>query len=48
MRLFDNLNAEGITIVLVTHESDIAAHAKRQVKFLDGQLVSDHLTEVAA
>lgn len=45
MRLFGELNAEGITIVLVTHEQDIAAHAKRQVRFLDGQLVSDHLTE---
>lgn len=45
MKLFDDLNREGITIVLVTHEQDIAEHAKRQVKFLDGQIVSDHLTE---
>lgn len=44
MRLFGELNADGITIVLVTHEPDIAAHAKRQVRFLDGQIVSDHLT----
>ena len=44
MRLFGELNAEGITIVIVTHEPDIAAHAKRQVKFLDGEIVSDHLT----
>jgi putative ABC transport system ATP-binding protein len=48
MRLFGELNAEGITIVLVTHEPDIAAHAKRQVRFLDGQLVSDHLTAPVA
>ena len=41
MRLFGDLNAEGITIVLVTHEQDIAAHCKRQVRFLDGQIVSD-------
>lgn len=47
MRLFGELNAEGITIVLVTHEPDIAAHAKRQVRFLDGRLVSDQLTEAA-
>ncbi len=47
MRLFGELNGEGITIVLVTHESDIAAHAKRQVRFLDGQLVSDQLTAKA-
>ena len=45
MRLFGELNAEGITIVIVTHEPDIAAHAKRQVRFLDGELISDHLTE---
>ena len=48
MRLFAELNGEGITIVLVTHESDIAAHAKRQVRFRDGVIVSDQLTEVAA
>jgi hypothetical protein len=31
--------------VLVTHEQDIAAHAKRQVRFLDGRLVSDQATD---
>ena len=46
MRLFEELNGEGITIVLVTHEPDIAAHCKRQVRFLDGQIVSDQLTVV--
>ena len=45
MRLFGELNDEGITIVLVTHEPDVAAHAKRQVKFLDGEIVSDQLTQ---
>ena len=45
MALFGELNSEGITVVLVTHEPDIAAHAKRQVRFLDGHIVSDHLTE---
>ncbi|HOI52255.1 MAG TPA: ABC transporter ATP-binding protein, partial [Azonexus sp.] len=44
MRLFGELNGDGITIVLVTHEPDIAAHARRQVRFLDGRIVSDHLT----
>jgi putative ABC transport system ATP-binding protein len=44
MALFGELNREGITVVLVTHEPDIAAHARRQVRFLDGQIVSDHLT----
>jgi putative ABC transport system ATP-binding protein len=44
MALFDQLNREGITIVLVTHEEDIARHSKRQVHFLDGSLISDQLT----
>jgi putative ABC transport system ATP-binding protein len=42
MRLFSKLNAEhGITILLVTHEPDIAAYAKRIVTFRDGRIVSD-------
>jgi len=41
MALFSELNADGISIVLVTHESDIAAHASRQVRFLDGRIVQD-------
>ncbi|HEX5337463.1 MAG TPA: ABC transporter ATP-binding protein [Gallionella sp.] len=45
MRLFEALNREGITIVLVTHEADIAQHAQRQVRFVDGRIVSDHATQ---
>ena len=45
MALFESLNREGITIVLVTHEADIAHHAKRQVRFHDGRIVSDELTQ---
>lgn len=41
MALFESLNDEGITVVLVTHESDVADHAKRQVRFRDGCIVSD-------
>ncbi len=48
MALFGQLNDEGITIVLVTHEADIAAHAKRQVRFLDGHIVSDVATPARA
>jgi putative ABC transport system ATP-binding protein len=44
MKLFEELNREGITIVLVTHEEDIAQHAQRQVRFLDGRIISDHAT----
>lgn len=48
MRLFAELNEDGITIVLVTHEPDIAAHASRQVRFLDGCIVSDQQTGASA
>ncbi|MDO9011025.1 MAG: ABC transporter ATP-binding protein [Gallionella sp.] len=48
MALFDALNLEGITIVLVTHEADIARHAKRQVHFHDGRIVSDELAQESA
>jgi putative ABC transport system ATP-binding protein len=44
MALFQSLNREGITIVLVTHEPDVAGHARRQVRFLDGRIVSDQPT----
>jgi putative ABC transport system ATP-binding protein len=40
----DRLNQElGLTIVMVTHEADIAAHAQRTIRFLDGHLASDTL-----
>jgi putative ABC transport system ATP-binding protein len=41
MVLFDELNRAGNTIVLVTHEEDIAAHASRTVRLLDGRVVMD-------
>jgi len=48
MALFGALNREGITIVLVTHEHDVARHAARQVRFLDGRIISDERTAAAA
>jgi len=41
MDLFNALNEEGITIIVVTHENDIADHASRQIRFLDGKIVED-------
>jgi putative ABC transport system ATP-binding protein len=48
MTLFRHLNEErGITILLVTHEPDVAAHAKRIVTFRDGKILSDRVNERA-
>jgi putative ABC transport system ATP-binding protein len=44
MGLFEALHREGQTILLVTHESDIAAHARRQVHLLDGKVARDFET----
>ena len=41
MALFDALHAQGNTIILVTHEADIAEHAHRVIRLLDGQIASD-------
>ena len=41
MRLLTELNAQGMTVVIVTHESDIAAWARRKLVFRDGQMVED-------
>jgi putative ABC transport system ATP-binding protein len=41
MELFNELNDAGNTLVVVTHEEDIAAHAKRVVRLLDGKIVVD-------
>ena len=45
MKLFEDLWAAGQTIVLVTHESDIAAHARRQIHLRDGLVERDETTE---
>jgi putative ABC transport system ATP-binding protein len=45
MRLFEGLYREGQTILLVTHESDIAAHARRQVHLKDGRVERDFDTQ---
>jgi putative ABC transport system ATP-binding protein len=45
MELFQQLNDTGITIVMVTHELDIAAYCKRVVVMRDGQIVSDTQNE---
>jgi len=41
MKMFGDLNAEGITVILVTHSEDIAACAKRTIRLQDGLIVDD-------
>ncbi len=45
MEIFQQLNHQGITIVLVTHEADIAQYAKRNVVFKDGKIKRDFVVE---
>ena len=43
MAIFQRLNRElGITIIMITHEPDIASFAKRNILFRDGKIVDDH------
>jgi putative ABC transport system ATP-binding protein len=44
MGLFTSLNRQGITIIMVTHEHDVAAYAGRQITFRDGLIISDSQT----
>ncbi|HST94357.1 MAG TPA: ABC transporter ATP-binding protein [Microvirga sp.] len=40
--LFQELNREGVTVVLVTHDADVGRHARRIVRFKDGRILEDH------
>jgi putative ABC transport system ATP-binding protein len=48
MEVFDALHREGNTIILVTHEDNIAAHANREIRLLDGLISSDSFQSEAA
>ena len=39
MELFSQLNSEGVTVVMITHEAEIAEHAKRIIHIKDGQII---------
>ena len=44
MDVFSRLNAQGRTVILITHEDEVARHAKRIVRLRDGEIVDDHRT----
>ena len=46
MELLTGLNRQGITVIMVTHETDIAAYARRVIRFVDGKIESDRLNSV--
>jgi len=41
LQLFESLNAEGLTLVVVTHDAEVAARARRRVRFHDGHIAED-------
>lgn len=45
MKIFQNLNRKGHTIVMITHEQDIAKYAKRVIHIRDGQIIKDKTNE---
>jgi putative ABC transport system ATP-binding protein len=47
MEIFAGLNREGITVILITHEGDIAAHARRVIRFRDGRIEHDGALRVS-
>lgn len=47
LELFTELNQEGRTIILVTHDHGVARYTKRQIQVLDGKIVSDQATAAA-
>lgn len=43
IEILENLNKSGRTIIIITHEDDIAEHAKRKIKLVDGKIVFDKI-----
>ena len=41
MKLFERLNEEGVTVIVITHDANIAGHAKKVLRILDGEIADD-------
>lgn len=41
MRVFQALNAQGVTIIIITHDADVASHARRVIRLADGEVVTE-------
>ena len=48
MEIFTNLNKQGTTIIMVTHEPELAKYASRIIRFRDGHKLSDEVKRVDA
>ena len=46
LKIFERLHDDGVTVVLITHEDEVAKHAERVVRLSDGEIVSDERTDV--
>ncbi len=45
MAFFDEINAQGQTVILVTHDPQVAAHARRMVRLVDGRIALDQRSQ---
>ncbi|QAA34858.1 ABC transporter ATP-binding protein [Clostridium manihotivorum] len=48
MNLLVDINKKGKTVIIVTHDENVAAYCKRRIDILDGQVISDRLTNITA
>ena len=45
IKVLEQLNASGITLIVVTHDHDLGERARRQIQMLDGKIIQDNISE---